>query len=438
MNLWPLPGARASRPQEEKGGQDGRAPRKPSDRIKLFKFLAFFAIGGTERQVLNLVKHLDYSKFDLQFGCFRRHGQFLSEVEKLGIPISEYDVHSLYNHRSVWHRLRLAKLLRRTRADIVHSYGFYSSVFAVPAARLAGVPLIVCSVRDTGELLTPLQKRVQTAVCHMADSVLVNADAVRRWLITQGIKDDKIEVIHNGIDLSRFEHISGGAAVRQELSIPQHAPIVAMFSRLNRMKGVEYFMQAAAAVSTALPEARFLVVGDTMRADRAYAAELQARAVELGLRDKLIFTGFRLDVPCLLSQVSISVLPSLSEGLSNSLLEAMTAGVPVIATRVGGNPEIVNDGVTGMLVPPQDPAALASAMRTLLENDELARRFGEVGRRRVLDHFCVDRMVRKTEQHYQMLIEGIAQKHAKRNVINNCALEIGDCRNSQHRRGDRF
>ena len=388
-------------------------PGASSERIRLFKFLAFFAIGGTERQVVNLVKHLDYSKFELYFGCFRRHGQFLSEVEKLGVPISEYDVHSLYNHHSIWHRLRLAKLLRQNRIHIVHTYGFYSSAFAVPAAKLAGVPLVVCSVRDTGELLTPLQKRVQTAACRMADSVLVNADAVRQWLISQGIKDQKIEVIHNGIDVSRFEQIRGSNAVRQELGIPDNAPIVAMFSRLNRMKGVEYFLEAAAAISAAIPEARFLIVGDTRQADRAYAEELQARAIELGLRDKLIFTGFRLDVPRLLSQASVSVLPSLSEGLSNSLLESMAAGVPVIATRVGGNPEIVKDGVTGMLVPPQDAAALAAGMRTLLENPQLACRFGEAGRQRILDHFSLERMVEKTEQHYEMLIEGMAQRHAR-------------------------
>ncbi|MBI2816613.1 MAG: glycosyltransferase [Acidobacteria bacterium] len=384
-----------------------------SERIRLFKFLAFFAIGGTERQVVNLVKHLDYSKFELHFGCFRRDGQFLSEVEKLRVPITEYDVHSLYNHHSLWCRLRLAKLLRQRRVHIVHTYGFYSSVFAVPAARLAGIPLVVCSIRDTGELLTPLQKRVQIAACRMADSVLVNADAVRQWLMNQGIKDQKIKVIHNGIDLSGFEQMRGGDAVRQQLGIPANAPVVAMFSRLNRMKGIEYFLEAAAAVSAAMPEARFLIVGDTRQADRAYAEQLQARAIELGLRDKLIFTGFRLDVPHLLSQVTLSVLPSLSEGLSNSLLESMAAGVPVIATRVGGNPEIVKDGVTGMLVPPQDAAALAAGMRTLLEDQQLARRFGEAGRQRILHDFSLDRMVRKTEQHYEMLIEGIAQKHAR-------------------------
>src|SRR4051812_16043274 len=112
-------------------------PASPLDRIRLFKFLSFFAIGGTERQVLNLVKNVDYSKFEVQFGCFRRYGQFLSEVERLGLHISEYDVHSLYNHHSIWQRLRLIKLLRQQRVQIVHSYGFYGSIFAAPAARLA-------------------------------------------------------------------------------------------------------------------------------------------------------------------------------------------------------------------------------------------------------------------------------------------------------------
>jgi glycosyltransferase involved in cell wall biosynthesis len=114
-----------------------------------------------------------------------------------------------------------------------------------------------------------------------------------------------------------------------------------------------------------------------------------------------------------LAEVSVSVLPSLSEGLSNSILEAMSAGVPVVATRVGGNPEIVQDGVTGVLVPVKDAAALARAIRTLLENPDLARRLGRAGRQRILDNFSLQRMVSKTEEHYEKLIEGMSQKHAR-------------------------
>ncbi len=136
-----------------------------------------------------------------------------------------------------------------------------------------------------------------------------------------------------------------------------------------------------------------------------YKSELEGYALRLGLGGRVVFTGFRLDIPELLSEVAVSVLPCVSsEGLSNTLLESMAAGVPVVATRVGGNPEVVEEGVTGLLVPPRDPQALASGICRLLENPELGSRFGRAGRQRVTQHFSLERMVRETETLYLQLI----------------------------------
>ncbi|OFV94282.1 MAG: hypothetical protein A3F68_08770 [Acidobacteria bacterium RIFCSPLOWO2_12_FULL_54_10] len=387
-------------------------PGIPSDRVRLLKFVGLFAIGGTEKQVINMVRSIDSSRFDVHLACFNRWGQLSKEIETLGIPISEYRINCLYNYQTVRQQIRFAGFLKRNRIQVVHAYGFYSMVFAVPAARLARVPVVVASIRDTGELLTPLQKRAQKAVCRLADSVLVNAAAVREWLVGQGYNERKIEVIHNGIASDRIDGGGGGQRLRRELGLPPNVPVVAMLSRLNRMKGGAFFLEAAAAVASRFPEVRFLVVGDVGCGEKSYREELEHQAIRLGLGDRVLFTGFRLDIPDILSELSVSVLPSLSEGLSNVLLESMAAGVPVIATKVGGNPEVVEDGVNGLLVPPGDPQALAQAMCRLLERPELARYYGQAGKRRIAEGFSLGRMVRQTEQHYLNLLPGAGPRQA--------------------------
>lgn len=376
-------------------------------RIRLLQFLTVFAIGGTERHVMNLTTGLDRARFDLLFGCLRRAGEFLAEIEARGMPVTDYEITRLYNPQMLGQQVRFAGYLRRNRIDIVHSYNFYANCFAIPAARLARTPVVVASIRAMGAFMTPLQRRVQRMICRLADVVLVNADAVRQWLIGEGYCPDKLVVIRNGIDLSRFERPHAGPAVRGELGVSGDAPVIAMVARVNRLKGVEYFLEAAAAVASVFPDARFLVVGDAVvvKDDVAapnsnYRRELEEQIRRLGLERRVVFTGFRLDVPELLSEVTASVHPSLSEGLPNAVLESMAAGVPVVATRIGGTPEAIEDGVTGLLVPPGDSAALARAMCRLLEDRELAARLGQAARRRVSECFSLERMVRETERLY--------------------------------------
>jgi len=245
----------------------------------------------------------------------------------------------------------------------------------------------------------------------MADSILVNADAVREWLIAGGYNAKYIHVIRNGISAVQATWENTGSGIRRELKIPSDAPLIAMVSRLNRLKGVEYFLEAAALLAARFPQARFLVVGDAPPGDTTYREELESQAARLGLSHRLHFTGFRLDVPQILTDVSISVLPSLSEGLSNVLLESMTAGVPVVATKVGGNPEVVEDGATGLLVPPGDSDALVQAIRKLVEEPELAGRYGQAGKQRIAERFHLGRMVQQTEQHYlELLKQSIPQE----------------------------
>ena len=377
------------------------------ERVRLLKFLTAFGVGGTEGQAVALGRALDPSRFELSLACLRRSGSLLDDVEARGVPLTEYGIGRLYGLRALAHQTRFARDLRRNRIQMLHTYNFYPTVFAVPVARLAGVPAIVVSIRDTGVYLSPWKRRVQRAVCRLAHRILANAEAVRQWLIADGYAPGKISVIRNGIDLSRFAPRDGDGSVRRELGLPTDAPLVTVLSRLTPMKGLEDFLEAAAVVARRVPRARFLIVGDdhvvrdgvvVSRAE--YRRELEDRARRLGLGEHVVFAGLRLDVPRVLSEVAVSVLPSLSEGLSNVVLESMAAGVPVVATRVGGSPEVVDDGRTGFLIPPRDPAALADAICEVLERPGLAASLGAAGRRRAAEQFSNERMVADTERFY--------------------------------------
>ena len=390
-----------------------RGPAVDPALIRLLKFLTIYEVGGTEGQVATIAEGLDRQRFDLHLAALLPGGGLRPRMERLPRGVVDYGIPNLYGRRALAQRLRLARHLRRERIEIVHSYNFYPNVFAVPAARLARVPLVLASIRDTGAYLSPLQQRVHRDVCRLADRVVVNADAIRRWLVGQGYDGDKITVIPNGVNLGRFgfgrpvDH----ARVRRELGMPAGVRLVAMVCRLSRVKGIEYFLEAAAAIAPSHPDVRFLVIGDASCAEPAYADEVRAYARRLGVGDRVTFTGMRDDVPDLLSEVAVSVLPSLSEGLSNTVLESMAAGVPVVATRVGGTAEAVEDGVTGLLVPPEDGVALTRAIVRVLDDRELAARLGRAGRERAVERFSLDAMIRATERLYITLLE---EKRRKR------------------------
>ncbi|PWU24738.1 MAG: hypothetical protein C5B48_04835 [Candidatus Rokuibacteriota bacterium] len=381
------------------------------ERIRLLKFITLFAVGGTEQQVVTLAKELDDSRFELHFGCLKRTGQLLDRMDKLErAPLREYRIDNLYNLRAVRERIRFASYLRRNRIQIVHSYNFYPNMFVLPAARLAGVPVVIASIRDMGAYLTPARQRAQQVMCRLAHSVVANAEAVRQWLVVQGYQAHKITVIPNGIDPGRFALPAGASGLRQELGLPPACPLIAAISRLSPSKGLEYFLQAARVIAAKRDDAHFLLVGEAAPWDRGYGEQLAAYVDRLGLTRRVIFTGLRLDVPRILSEITVSVLPSLTEGLSNVLLESMAAGVPVVATRVGGNPEAVEDEVTGLLVPPRDPGALATAILRMLDDRELATRFGLASRRLVAQRFSIAGAVRETERLYCELLQG--RQHA--------------------------
>jgi glycosyltransferase involved in cell wall biosynthesis len=387
-----------------------------SDFLRLVKFVTLFEPGGTERQFVNLALALDRRRFDLRFSCLNRTGPYVKTLEDHGLSISEYPIRGFVSPGYVAQATRLTRDLSRDHVQIVHTYSFYGNVFAVPAARAAGVPVVIASIRDRGAYLTPRQQRVQRYVCRLADCVLVNADSVKDWLVEDGYDAAKITVIKNGIDLSGFnDHLRRNGertdnGLRAELGLPAGVPLIAVSGRVNPSKGLEHFLHAAASVHATYGHARFLVVGPAP--DAVYLERLHEMTRQLGIADRVIFMGHRSDLPRILGDVTVAVLASLNEAMPNAVLEAMAAGLPVVATRVGGVPEAIEDGVTGLLVPPADAPALASAIRRLLAAPEHAIRIGQAAAHSVRACFSMERMVQATQDLYRELAsrKGLAER----------------------------
>jgi glycosyltransferase involved in cell wall biosynthesis len=360
--------------------------------------------GGTENQFMTLARQLDPTRFDVEFACLRRWGPFVDELVQRNIPLTEYPVPTFRSVAAFRQQARLARHIARRGIQIVHAYNFYGNVFAMPPARLVA-PVVIASIRDRAPYLTAMQKRVQRYACQFADRILVNADAVKDWLIDEGYDPSKIAVIRNGVDTSRFDDPPSPATLRRELGLAGDTPLIGVVSRLTRLKGLENFLEAAAMVRARVPNARFLIVGETSPMNREYLPELQRYAEQCGIGGDVTFTGLRADVPAVLASLTVSVMPSLNEALSNVVLESMAAGAPTVATRVGGTPEALIDGETGLLVAPGDSAALADAIVRLLADRPLAVQLGRAARVRIADHFSVRRMVRATEDLYVDLLE---------------------------------
>ena len=373
--------------------------------IRLLNVVPTLLCGGTEQHFMTLSRSLDADRFDVRFACLRKLGPFVDELRQRRIPLVEYQLATFRSLNALMQQARLARDVKRHAVDIVHAYSFYGNVFGIPPGRIAA-PVVIASIRDRGPYLTAMQRRVQRHVCRLADCILVNADAVKQWLIDDGYDASRIVVIPNGIDLGRF---NGGdrQAVRRSLGVPESSRLVGVISRLSPLKGIEDFLHAAAAIAAKAEDTRFVIVGEPSPIwNRAYLDQLRDLAQQLGIGNKVLFTGLRSDVPALLSALDVSVMPSLNEALSNVLLESMAAATPLVATDVGGTPEAISDGVNGVMIETSNPPLMAAAIERLLAAPALARELAHNARRTVEERFSLDRMVHSTESLYDRLLSG--------------------------------
>lgn len=368
-------------------------------------------IGGAGRYLLYLLPELKRLGLAVTAAC--PEGPLAQALRRAGLPVRVVpEGDRSFSWRLLWHLIRL---VRAERPHLVHTH---ASLAGRLAARLGGAGAVVYTKHG---LAAGEEAAVQTRLARsgrrgwiwsaafvaqrladtlLADAVIAVSQAVARVLQVQGTPAGKIRVIHNGIALPGPSWSEG--VVRPADGAPgSPGPVITTAGRLSPEKGQSFFIEMAALLRECYPEARFQVVGDGPLRN-----ELAVQIDRLRLREVVALTGFRADVDELLRESHVFVLPSLAEGLGLVLLEAMAAGLPVVATKVGGIPEVVVDGVTGRLVPPGDAAALAAAVREVLDNPDLARRWGEAGRRRVEQSFTAAEMGRQTLDLYRGLRAG--------------------------------
>ena len=364
---------------------------------RILEFIPSFHQGGSERQAVSLTSALVRDgSFDVFAATLNKKGVLLEEFERTCIPeIPEFPLTSFYNADFVRQVRRCAAFLRDNEIDVVHTHDFYTNIFGMAAATLAETPMKIASKRETSAMRTRGQELIERFAFGRADGIVANSAAVRDFLVKRGIASAKIEVIHNGIDPERF---SGGTGNRENLCrifglpVDDEIKFVTMVANLRHpVKNVPMLLRAARVVVETCPEAHFVVAGEG-----ELERQLRQLATELGVSDSVHFIGRCTDVPALLAISYACVLTSFAEGFSNSILEYMAAGRPVVATDVGGAAEAIVDGVTGYLVDPYDEIKLADRVCELIKAEQRAAAMGASGKMRIRNNFSQISQIEKT------------------------------------------
>jgi glycosyltransferase involved in cell wall biosynthesis len=369
-------------PQRDRTGREGRPPV-----LLLGDSLIF---GGTEGQFVEVVRGLNRSRWGLHVGCVRAEGPHRARLEATGLHPLSCGRGAFRSPRFALAVVGLARDLRGRRIQLIHSFGFYGNILGVLAARLARVPAVIASQRELGDLRSPLQRWVHGVALRLAGHVVVNSEAVAERLKAARIAPaHRIVLIPNGVDLARFAPAPGSGAFRSD------RVTVGTLAMLRPEKAVGDLVRAAPAVRERCPAARFVIWGDGLG-----RPELERLVREVGLERVVELRGATAQPEAALRDLDIFVLPSISEACSNALLEAMALGLPVVATRVGGIPALVEDGKTGLLVPPGEPSSLARAIIRLIEDPGLAAALAVRARERVQNEFGLDRMLARIDALY--------------------------------------
>jgi L-malate glycosyltransferase len=353
-------------------------------------------VGGSERQFVALVEALDRERFDIDPACLRRIGPLVARVP----GVAEFPVGgSLFRLQSVLARRAMARRMQGGKIRIAHAFDFYSNMMLIPAARWAGVP-VVGSHRQIGDLMTRAQFAAQRFVFRFCDRVVCNSKAAAESLQTAGLPARRIEIIPNGLPEQVFATASP--------AIPKKPGVVriGMIARMNdAVKNHPAFLRAGAQLAEKFANLELLLVGDG-----PLRPSLERLAADLGLGDRVIFAGERQDIPAMLASMDVSVLISGSESLSNAILESMAAGIPVVATNVGGNPELIIHGETGFLVPPANEAAFVEAVEQLISSPDLRKQFSEAAQDFARANFHMNTVCRRYERLY---VDILAEKSGK-------------------------
>jgi glycosyltransferase involved in cell wall biosynthesis len=364
-----------------------------------------FLEGGSERQMVQLVKLLhECGKYDVHVATLGNGGVLRSQVERLPIPLIDFPLTSFYDANMLHQMRKFVSYLRKHRIRLVHSHDFYSNIFGMNGSLLAGVRGRIASKRETAGTRTPVQARVERYVFrHVAHEVVANAAAVKDYLIHEGVPAEKIAVVHNGLDLSRFRQNGNAGQLLETLNLVsvRGRPVITIVANFeHRVKDYPMLLRAAQRVKAEVKEAVFVLAGEGRLRE-----ETQRLAGELGLGDSCLFIGRCGSVPQLLAASDICVLSSQAEGFSNSILEYMAAGRAVVATDVGGASEAIVEGETGHLIKAGDDRAMADRLISLLRDPERRRAMGLSGRRLVEERFSCEKRLAVTSALYQKFLD---------------------------------
>ncbi len=381
-------------------------------RPRVLHLINSFDAGGTERQAVELLNRLDEKRFDTQLAVLGWRGPLRRQIAERFPYATEFPLHGFFNANAVKQLLRLRETMTEKRIAVLHTHDFYSGALGVTAARLGGVKVIAAQRH-----LRLSERRIHdwgTRYIHrLATRLLVNAEGIRDHILKMGsASPGKIVVIHNGLDASPRNEIDARALRERrraellaELGLGAGARVVGCVAGLKPVKGHRHLLEAAAKVMKADARVHLVLVGDGELRD-----EIAAHARRLGVGAKTSLLGHREDSAQLAAAFDVAVLASLSEGLPNAVMEAMAAGAPVVATAVGGVPELIEDGETGFLVPPADSDALAERIEYALSQTDLTGLIAMRGRQFIIERFGMERMVAAVEKLYDEVIRASRNK----------------------------
>jgi glycosyltransferase involved in cell wall biosynthesis len=356
-------------------------------------------MGGAEISLLNLVKRLDNKLFEPHFAC-SKEGPFIDELRNIEIPPDFVQFPGIRwpNPVRICNTIRnLVGIIKRKEIDLIHSNQPRSNLFGAIAAKIKNIPIVWHE-----RCLEQGRFDSDNIFSFLPDRIICNSNAVRNRFTKEKI-DAKIKTIINGVDLNEFDLESDGSVIRKEFNIDEGELIVGTIGRIDPEKGYEYFLESARIILQDVPNVRFLVIGEASN-NHSFEKSLSEMSVEKGIDKKTIFTGFRRDIPQLIANMDVVVLPSEIDACSRVLFESMAMQKPLVAANAGGTPEVVQDGITGLLVKPGDSSDMAKCVKRLLDDKNLAEQYGKAGRKRVEEMFTIERNIKETEGVYLELL----------------------------------
>lgn len=357
------------------------------------------SVGGSQTHLMQVFRLIDRTRFAPTLYCLGNDGALLDDVRALDVPVFTPGAGAAFKGLGLASRVaRLRRVFREQHPVIVHNYLLRANLAGSMGARLAGVPVVLCSKRGCHERrgLELLAAKVGN---FLADRVTVNANAVRDFVhANEGCPVEKMVVIPSGIDTTRFRPLGPGP-FRERLGLPTGRCLVGSVTRARAVKGVEEFVRAVGLARRARPEVHGVIIGEVTMDDA-----LRAVVQDAGLDGHLTLLGRRNDMPEVYGALDLLVSSSRGEGMSNAILEAMAVEVPVAATSVGGTVEVVDHGRSGLLVPAQDPVALAAAIASVVAEPGRGRAMGRLGRRIVEERYSAQAMVQQMERLYEELL----------------------------------